>query len=139
MEGFFFHLLNLISSIAIWLEMNSQVTLKDVAQAVGLSETTVSLVVNGKATKRGITPATQARVTAAIRQLGYQPNLINRSIALHQAVPRAAAQPDGVSNEKFQIAETKPIGQQIGVVLSATSQTTTLALIPGLEQILTAV
>jgi len=118
--------------------MNSQVTLKDVAKAVGLSETTVSLVVNGKATQRGIKPGTQARVSATIRQLGYQPDLINRSKALHQAVPRAAAPPDGISNVKSQIAETKPIGRQIGLVLSATSQTTTLALIPGFEQILTA-
>lgn len=117
--------------------MNSQVTLKDVANAVGLSETTVSLVVNGKAARRGITPATQARVTAAIRQLGYQPDLVNRTIALHQAVPRAAAQPDGISNGRFQIAETEPIGRQIGLVLSTTSQTNTVALIPGVEQTFT--
>ena len=117
--------------------MNSQVTLKDVANAVGLSETTVSLVVNGKAARRGITPATQARVTAAIRQLGYQPDLVNRTIALHQAVPRATAQPDGISNGRFQIAETEPIGRQIGLVLSTTSQTNTVALIPGVEQTFT--
>ncbi|MEI8138558.1 MAG: LacI family DNA-binding transcriptional regulator [bacterium] len=118
--------------------MNSQVTLKDVAKAVGLSETTVSLVINGKAAQRGITPATQARVSAAIRQLGYQPDPITRRFALHQAVPHAAAQPDGISNGRSQIAAKDPIAQQIGLVLSVTTQTNTLALIPGLEQDLTA-
>jgi hypothetical protein len=118
--------------------MNSPVTLKDVAKAVGLSETTVSLVVNGKAAQRGIKPGTQARVFAAIRQLGYQPDLVSRAKALHQAVPRAVAVPAGISNEKIQTADPKPIGRQIGLVLSATSQPGTLALIPGLEQILAA-
>jgi hypothetical protein len=120
--------------------MNSQVTLKDVAKAVGLSETTVSLVVNGKAAQRGITPATQARVSAAIRQMGYQPDLINRAKALHQVAPRAAVHPDGISNGKPQIANEiqKSTGRQIGLVLSASSQTSTLALIPGLDQDLTA-
>ena len=60
------------------------VTLKDVARVAGVSESAVSLVVNGKAMARGITPATQARIATAVRQLGYQPVPISRRIALHQ-------------------------------------------------------
>ena len=118
--------------------MNSQVTLKDVARTAGVSETTVSLVVNGKASQRGIIPATQARVMAAIQQLGYQPDLTSRSRALHQVAPRAVAKPDGISNGKSQITEEvpKPIGRQIGLVLSAASPAETLALVPVLENVL---
>ncbi|MEI8352346.1 MAG: LacI family DNA-binding transcriptional regulator [bacterium] len=118
--------------------MNLQVTLKDVARIAGVSETTVSLVVNGKASRRGIIPATQARVMAAIQKLGYHPDLTSRSRALHQVVPRAVAKPEGISYEKSQITEEvpKPIGRQIGLVLSAASPTGTLALVPVLENVL---
>ena len=118
--------------------MNLQVTLKDVARIAGVSETTVSLVVNGKASRRGIIPATQARVMAAIQKLGYHPDLTSRSRALHQVVPRAVAKPDGISSGKSQITEEvpKPIGRQIGLVLSAASPTETLARVPVLENVL---
>jgi DNA-binding LacI/PurR family transcriptional regulator len=75
---------------------------------------------------------------AAIQQLGYHPDLTSRSRALHQVVPRAVAKPDGISNEKSQITEEvpKPIGRQIGLVLSAASPTETLARVPVLENVL---
>jgi hypothetical protein len=120
--------------------MNSQVTLKDVARTAGVSETTASLVVNGKASQRGIIPSTQARVMAAIQQLGYQPDLTSRSRALHQGAPRMAARPDGISNGRSQIEERAPapIRQQIGLVLSTASSAETLALVPVLENVLMA-
>jgi DNA-binding LacI/PurR family transcriptional regulator/ABC-type nitrate/sulfonate/bicarbonate transport system substrate-binding protein len=46
-------------------------TMRDVAQAAGVSLMTVSRVVNGEA---GVQPETAARVERAIRQLGYQRN-----------------------------------------------------------------
>lgn len=112
--------------------MNSRVTLKDVARAAGVSETTVSLVVNGKAARRGINTATQSRVANAIRQLGYQPDVTSRRIALHQGAPRVAARPDGISNGRSQIEEREPSPsrQHIGLVLSAASQTDVLTLVP---------
>jgi hypothetical protein len=132
--------LKFISSPAIGLEMNSQVTLKDVARTARVSETTVSLVVNGKASQRGIIPSTQARVMAAIQQLGYQPDLTSRSRALHQVTPRAVAKPDGISNGRSQIEERAPtpIRQQIGLVLSAASQADSLTLVPIQESALLA-
>ena len=48
--------------------------LRDVAAAAGVSKTTASLILNGKAERYGICPATRAKVEAAIRQSGYVPS-----------------------------------------------------------------
>ena len=50
-------------------------TIKDVAKQAGVSVTTVSIIINGKAEERKISAATQERVAEAMRDLGYQPNL----------------------------------------------------------------
>lgn len=52
-------------------------TMRDVAQRAAVSVQTVSRVVNDE---RGIAPATRARVLAAIRELGYRPHGIARSL-----------------------------------------------------------
>ncbi len=57
-----------------------RVRLKDVAAHVGLSPTTVSLVMNRSPAAKGIPPETQARVRAAAEELGYLPNFIARSL-----------------------------------------------------------
>ncbi len=54
------------------------VTIHDVAQLAGVSSSTVSRVINGKAT---ITPDTKERVYAAMRELDYHPNSLARSLA----------------------------------------------------------
>jgi len=54
-----------------------RVTMKDVAQAAGVSVTTVSHVIN---TSRHVDSATKARVLETIEQLGYLPNSIARSL-----------------------------------------------------------
>ena len=53
------------------------VTMRDVAQQVGVSKQTVSAVLNGKP---GISAATVARVRQAIAELGYQPNMVASSL-----------------------------------------------------------
>ena len=54
--------------------MTYDVTINDVARAAGVDKSTVSRVLNGKAEKGRIAPATQNRVIAAARQLGYKLN-----------------------------------------------------------------
>lgn len=49
----------------------------DVAKAAGVSQTTVSRIVNGHP---GVSERTRAKVQAAIEQLGYRPNLSARSL-----------------------------------------------------------
>ncbi len=55
-------------------------TIKDVAKAAGVSVTTVSIIMNGKAEERKISAETQERVLDTMRELGYQPNLTARRL-----------------------------------------------------------
>lgn len=57
----------------------SPVTIRDVAVRAGVSHQTVSRVIN--ASER-VTPETRQRVEQAIKELGYQPNAIARSMAI---------------------------------------------------------
>ena len=54
------------------------VTIKDIAQVVGVSPTTVSNVINGKAGR--VSADTVARINTAIEELGYVPNMSARSL-----------------------------------------------------------
>ena len=53
-------------------------TLRDVAEAVGVSSQTVSRVLNKHPSVR---PETRQKVLAAVQALGYEPNLAARSLA----------------------------------------------------------
>ena len=59
-----------------------RVTLRDVAVLADVSAKTVSRVVNGDA---HVTPSTRARVQQAIADLGFQPNLVARSLRMGRA------------------------------------------------------
>lgn len=54
------------------------VTIKQIAQEVGISSSTVSIVLGGKAAERKISTATQEKIFAAAARLGYQPNMAAR-------------------------------------------------------------
>lgn len=56
------------------------VTIKDIAQAVGLSPSTVSIVLGGKAEKRKISRETQKKIFDAATELGYQANIAARTL-----------------------------------------------------------
>lgn len=56
-----------------------RVTVKDVAQRAGVSQATVSYVLN-ETPGQTITPATQERVRAAVRDLGYTPSRVARAL-----------------------------------------------------------
>jgi DNA-binding LacI/PurR family transcriptional regulator len=56
------------------------ISLKMVAELVGLSSAAVSRVLNGSPAAKSIPEATQERIFAAARQLKYRPNLLARSL-----------------------------------------------------------
>lgn len=60
-------------------------TLGDVAREAGVSLTTASFVLSNQDSKR-ISPATQHRVWAASRKLGYRPNLAARSLRVNSTM-----------------------------------------------------
>lgn len=55
-------------------------TLRDVATSAGVSRTTASYILNGRADEMRIAPATVARVRAAVVELDYRPNRSARSL-----------------------------------------------------------
>ena len=62
--------------------MSRPVTLRDVARVADVSAKTVSRVVNGDA---HVTPSTRERVQQAIDDLGFEPNLVARSLRVGRA------------------------------------------------------
>ena len=57
--------------------MNKKVTIRDVAEAAGVSISTVHQALNGKS---GVSEATRARICQIAEEMGYQPNAIASSL-----------------------------------------------------------
>lgn len=55
-------------------------SMKDVARHAGVSQTTVSFVINNVADANNIPAETQERVWAAVHRLGYRPNAVARNL-----------------------------------------------------------
>jgi LacI family transcriptional regulator len=59
-----------------------RVSLDDIADSVGVSRSLVSLVLNGKSEKHGISEITRSRVLDKARELNYRPNHFARGLRL---------------------------------------------------------
>jgi LacI family transcriptional regulator len=55
-------------------------SLEDVAKAVGVSKTLVSMVLNGKAAKYGISKKTEEKVWKMVEEMGFKPNATARKL-----------------------------------------------------------
>jgi LacI family transcriptional regulator len=75
----------------------ASVTIRDVARHAGVSPMTVSRVINGSAP---VSPATKARVEAAIAELGYVPSRLARGLSARRTGTIALIVPD-VANPFF--------------------------------------
>lgn len=60
--------------------MKKKIALVDIAQALGVSRTLVSMVLNGQGKQHGISPITQEKVKAKAKELNYKPNSIARGL-----------------------------------------------------------
>ena len=78
-------------------DTKATVTLKAVAEYLGLSAGTVSLVLNHAPQSTSIPQRTQDRIFAAARELKYQPNLLARALRTNTPPPRSVTA-FGVSN-----------------------------------------
>ena len=56
------------------------ISLKELAEHLGLSSATVSLVINRSPAAKSIPASTQERIREAARELNYRPNLMARSL-----------------------------------------------------------
>jgi len=59
--------------------------IEELAKKIGVSKTLVSFVLNNKADKYGVSKATQKRVLAAIKKLGFQPSSSARMLRLKKS------------------------------------------------------
>lgn len=75
----------------------TNVTIKDIARASGVSYATVSRTLNGRS---GVDPQTRERVLSAAERLGYSPNLRARSLKTRQTRTIGLILPD-ISNPFF--------------------------------------
>jgi LacI family transcriptional regulator len=57
-----------------------RVTLADVARSAGVSQTAASFVLSGRREEMRISADTEARVLRAVRETGYRPNIVSRSL-----------------------------------------------------------
>ena len=77
----------------------SRVTLKMVADMIGLTPGTISAVLNDTYAARRIPQSTKDRIFAAVRELDYQPNPLARALRTGQSVmpaePRESANSHG--------------------------------------------
>ncbi len=62
-------------------------TTRDIAERLGLSRTTVCIVLRGEAEKRHISPVTARRVLDAARELNYVPNSWARNLQKQKRTP----------------------------------------------------
>ncbi len=62
------------------LQANRPVSLKDLAAYLGLSRSTVSLVLNNSPVAQGLAPQTRERILLAAKKMGYRPNYFARML-----------------------------------------------------------
>ncbi len=60
--------------------MKKRTSIHDIAKHLGVSATTISFVLNGKAEEMRISEEVKKKVTTYIKEIGYQPNLIAKSL-----------------------------------------------------------
>jgi LacI family transcriptional regulator len=109
-------------------ETRARPTYRDVARLAGTSQATVSLVLNGRDSKLGISAATRQAVLDAARELGYTPDLGARRLRdaragaaapeLTLAILRPAGTPVGLSGRVIEaaaggLAEQAPTAQLV--------------------------
>jgi DNA-binding LacI/PurR family transcriptional regulator len=72
----------------------ARITLKDLADHLGLSPASISLVLNNAPAAEAIPQRTKDRITEAARRLGYQPHSIARSLARQRTFTIGVLIPD---------------------------------------------
>jgi LacI family transcriptional regulator len=80
--------------------MSKRVSLNDLAEALGLSKTLVSMVMNGKGDTIKISKTTQKRVLEKAKQMNYSPNQFARGLRMGRSQTIGLIVPD-ISNQFY--------------------------------------
>lgn len=94
-------------------------TRSDVAKLAGVSEATVSFVINNT---KNVTPEVHQRVMSAVKTLGYRPNLIARSLATNHT-RHVAMLVDNLKNPHYceMLEGAQQVASQHGYIVSVLS------------------
>ncbi|MBO0911992.1 MAG: LacI family DNA-binding transcriptional regulator [Acidobacteria bacterium] len=95
-----------------------KVTLKTVADQVGLTPGTISAVLNNTSGAVRIPQATKDRILAAARELNYQPNPLARALRSGNAIPASLDSLDSPNRGALVIMDA----QNIGIAMNALQQ-----------------
>src|SRR5262245_17654746 len=101
------------------------ITMREVAQRAGVSKAAVSYVLNGRADTMRIAEVTRDRILATVRELGYHPNGLARSlahrrthtIAIVMQYPAVFSGWSGFTNELMHGVTDAAIAQGVDVML----------------------
>jgi len=105
--------------------MTNNASMRDIAEAAGVSKATVSRVINGRPAGIRVSSATRDRILSLVRQFGYQPTRFVRDVAERsQATIGLILAPGGPD------ASTEHL-QAIDSVLTANGSRLLLAVLPG--------
>ncbi|MBC7862320.1 MAG: LacI family DNA-binding transcriptional regulator [Bacteroidia bacterium] len=80
--------------------MSKRVSLNDLAEALGLSKTLISMVMNGKGDEIKISKATQKKVLEKAKQMNYSPNQFARGLRMGRSQTIGLIVPD-ISNQFY--------------------------------------
>jgi len=110
------------------MKQRSMITLRTIAEKVGVSTSTVSRVLNGKDRQYRISPQTTQAVLTAAHRLGFRPSHVARSLRLRKTQTLGLVIPD-ISNPFFaQIArsvETAARQRGYSILLADSRESTT--------------
>jgi DNA-binding LacI/PurR family transcriptional regulator len=99
---------------------SEKVTLKAVAERVGLAAGTVSSILNRAPQASSLPQGTKDRVFAAARELNYQPNLLARALRMGKTETAAAAARDfGAGSGAFMIVGAEHLLRAIDAMREA--------------------
>jgi LacI family transcriptional regulator len=105
----------------------AKTTMRDIARKVGVSQTTVSFTLSGKADRFGISPETQQRIMSYVTRTGYVPDIDAANVAGREVrkigivVPNVVAENHGMI--LFKLTQHIPLEGGVPLICSANQET----------------
>jgi DNA-binding LacI/PurR family transcriptional regulator len=97
----------------------SRVTLKTVANHIGLTPGTISAVLNVTYAARRIPQPTKDRILAAVRELNYRPNPLARALRTGQSIMPAEARDNSTAHRTLVIVGERQFLRAISAIQQA--------------------
>ncbi len=100
-------------------QLNKNLTIADIADALGVSKTTVSRAISGKGR---ISEATRERVKAYMKENNYKPNIIAQGLAQSRTYNIGVVMPSDYGIEDISYFQNCMVGIQEQILFHRSSQ-----------------